>query len=78
MSCIPFRNCGEAGIWSEARSNAIAWARLSKIIDYLVDNMSYIRLSKLGRGVNDKTRGGTEAPEAVPGLENRETSGTRP
>jgi hypothetical protein len=53
-SCFPF--------WTGPglRSYAIAWVRLSKIVDYLVDNVYADRLSDLWRPVNDKARCGTE------------------
>jgi len=42
------------GTGTELRGRAVALVRLSKIVDYLVDNVSSDRLSDLKRVVNDK------------------------
>jgi len=50
-----FGNWGGLGIWSGGLDcHGIAWVRLSKIDDYLADNVSCNRLSDLGDRVNDK------------------------
>ena len=50
-----------------------AGVRLSKIVYYLVDNVSCSMLSNLKHRVNNKERGGTRARQTFPGLEDRET-----
>jgi len=42
------------GTWRRRCATAIAWVRLSKIDDYLVDNVSKLRLSDMNRLVNKK------------------------
>jgi len=42
---------------------AFVGVRLSKIDDYLVDNISGCRLSQLDRAVNEKARCGIQASE---------------
>ena len=48
-------------------ATAISWVRLSKIDDYLVDNVRCNRLSDLGHAVNDKGRCGTGSSGNSPG-----------
>ena len=59
-------HCGNrASAWRRVEVPLVL-VRLSKIDDYLVDNISGCRLSQLGHAVNDKARGGTQAFENKP------------
>ena len=58
---VPFWDCALAQLGRWRFATAIARVRLSKIDDYLADNVCCYRLSDLGHAVNDKAQSGTGA-----------------